>query len=70
MSVFGFSLLVILSLFASVFATYLALRNKGPAGMEFTAKDLFEITISIRDDNVTVNIFINICVCNVSYEKL
>lgn len=35
-------------LFASVFATYLALKNKGPAGMpaEFTTQNLFELPLA------------------------
>ncbi|MET4559333.1 MULTISPECIES: cytochrome c oxidase subunit 3 [Lysinibacillus] len=33
-------------LFASLFATYLALKNKGPAGMEFTTQDLFELPLA------------------------
>lgn len=35
-------------LFASVFATYLALKNKGPAGMsaEFTTQGLFELPLA------------------------
>ena len=33
-------------LFASVFATYLALKDQGPAGMEFAAKDLFELPLA------------------------
>ena len=33
-------------LFASVFATYLSLRNKGPAGMEFTTQSLFELPLA------------------------
>ncbi|MFC6038208.1 cytochrome (ubi)quinol oxidase subunit III [Paenisporosarcina macmurdoensis] len=32
-------------LFASLFATYLALKNKGPAGMEFTTQQLFELPL-------------------------
>lgn len=31
--------------FASLFATYLALKDKGPSGMEFTASDLFELPL-------------------------
>lgn len=33
-------------LFASLFATYLSLRNKGPAGMEFTTQGLFELPLA------------------------
>lgn len=33
-------------LFASLFATYLALKNKGPAGMAFTTQDLFELPLA------------------------
>ncbi len=33
-------------LFASVFATYLALKDQGPAGMEFTAQGLFELPLA------------------------
>ncbi|GAB0167324.1 cytochrome c oxidase subunit 3 [Lysinibacillus sp. CTST325] len=33
-------------LFASLFATYLALKNKGPAGMEFTTQGLFELPLA------------------------
>lgn len=33
-------------LFGSVFATYLALKDKGPAGMEFFAKDLFALDLA------------------------
>ena len=33
-------------LFASVFAAYLALKDQGPAGMEFTAKGLFELPLA------------------------
>ncbi|KMY29404.1 cytochrome c oxidase subunit 3 [Lysinibacillus xylanilyticus] len=33
-------------LFASLFATYLALKNKGPAGMEFTTQSLFELPLA------------------------
>lgn len=32
-------------LFASLFATYLALKNKGPSGMEFTTQGLFELPL-------------------------
>ncbi len=32
-------------LFASLFATYLALKNKGPDGMEFTTQQLFELPL-------------------------
>ncbi|MGE6487862.1 cytochrome (ubi)quinol oxidase subunit III [Paenisporosarcina sp. NPDC076898] len=31
--------------FASLFATYLALKNKGPSGMEFTTQGLFELPL-------------------------
>jgi len=31
--------------FASLFATYLALKNKGPSGMEFTTEGLFELPL-------------------------
>lgn len=33
-------------LFASVFATYLSLRNKGPAGMQFSSESLFELPLA------------------------
>ncbi|MEK4228613.1 cytochrome (ubi)quinol oxidase subunit III [Solibacillus sp. FSL H8-0538] len=33
-------------LFASLFATYLALKNKGPAGMEFSTQSLFELPLA------------------------
>ena len=33
-------------LFGSVFATYLALKDKGPAGMEFSAKSLYELDMA------------------------
>lgn len=33
-------------LFASVFATYLSLKDKGPAGMEFSAEGLFELPLA------------------------
>jgi cytochrome c oxidase subunit 3 len=33
------------TLFASLFATYLALKNKGPSGMEFTTQELFELPL-------------------------
>jgi cytochrome c oxidase subunit III len=33
-------------LFASVFATYIALKDHGPAGMEFFAKDLYELPLA------------------------
>lgn len=33
-------------LFASLFATYISLRNKGPAGMEFTSQELFELPLA------------------------
>lgn len=33
-------------LFASLFATYLALKNKGPAGMEFSTQELFELPLA------------------------
>lgn len=33
-------------LFASLFATYLALKNSGPAGMEFSTKTLFELPLA------------------------
>jgi len=33
-------------LFASVFATYLALKDQGPVGMEFAAKDLYELPLA------------------------
>lgn len=33
-------------LFASVFATYIALKDHGPAGMEFAAKDLYELPLA------------------------
>lgn len=32
-------------LFASLFATYLALKNKGPAGMEFSTQELYELPL-------------------------
>ena len=32
-------------LFASLFATYLALKNKGPAGMEFTTQELYQLPL-------------------------
>src|SRR3954454_3349812 len=32
-------------LFASLFATYLALKNKGPSGMEFSTQTLFELPL-------------------------
>jgi cytochrome c oxidase subunit 3 len=32
-------------LFASLFATYLALKNKGPSGMEFTTQELYELPL-------------------------
>ncbi|MEK4285644.1 MULTISPECIES: cytochrome (ubi)quinol oxidase subunit III [Ureibacillus] len=33
-------------LFASLFATYISLRNKGPAGMQFTSQELFELPLA------------------------
>lgn len=33
-------------LFASLFATYLSLKDKGPAGMEITAKELFGLDLA------------------------
>ena len=33
-------------LFASLFATYLALKDSGPAGMEFSTKKLFELPLA------------------------
>ncbi|MEK5184250.1 cytochrome (ubi)quinol oxidase subunit III [Solibacillus sp. FSL R5-0691] len=33
-------------LFASVFATYIALKDSGPAGMEFSAKELYELPLA------------------------
>ncbi|WP_431029359.1 cytochrome c oxidase subunit 3 [Lysinibacillus sp. LZ02] len=33
-------------LFASLFATYLALKDQGPAGMEFSAKGLYELPLA------------------------
>jgi cytochrome c oxidase subunit III len=33
-------------LLASVFATYIALKDHGPAGMEFFAKDLYELPLA------------------------
>ncbi|BDH61016.1 cytochrome B oxidoreductase [Lysinibacillus sp. PLM2] len=33
-------------LFASVFATYLSLKDRGPAGMEFSAADLFGLELA------------------------
>ncbi|MEG0258493.1 MAG: cytochrome (ubi)quinol oxidase subunit III [Lysinibacillus sp.] len=33
-------------LFASLFATYLALKNKGPAGMKFSTQELFELPLA------------------------
>ncbi|WP_342471165.1 cytochrome (ubi)quinol oxidase subunit III [Ureibacillus sp. FSL K6-3587] len=33
-------------LFASLFATYISLRNRGPAGMEFTSQELFELPLA------------------------
>lgn len=33
-------------LFASVFATYIALKDSGPAGMTFFAKDLYELPLA------------------------
>ena len=33
-------------LFASVFATYIALKNKGPAGMEFSTQSLYELPLA------------------------
>ncbi|QCR31680.1 cytochrome (ubi)quinol oxidase subunit III [Lysinibacillus sp. SGAir0095] len=35
-----------ITLFASVFATYLSLKDKGPAGMEFSAASLFELPLA------------------------
>jgi cytochrome c oxidase subunit 3 len=32
-------------LFASLFATYLALKNRGPSGMEFSTQELFELPL-------------------------
>ena len=32
-------------LFATLFATYLALKNKGPAGLEFSTQELFELPL-------------------------
>ncbi len=32
-------------LFASLFATYLALKNKGPEGMEFTTQELYQLPL-------------------------
>ncbi|PUB18056.1 cytochrome c oxidase subunit 3 [Paenisporosarcina sp. OV554] len=33
------------TLFASLFATYLALKNKGPEGMEFTTQELYQLPL-------------------------
>lgn len=33
-------------LFASLFATYLALKDQGPAGMTFSAKELYELPLA------------------------
>lgn len=33
-------------LFASLFATYLALKDHGPAGMKFSAKELYELPLA------------------------
>ncbi|AMW98309.1 cytochrome (ubi)quinol oxidase subunit III [Rummeliibacillus sp. G93] len=33
-------------LFATLFATFLALKNKGPSGMEFTTQNLFELPLA------------------------
>ena len=33
-------------LFASVFATYIALKNKGPAGMEYSTQTLYELPLA------------------------
>ena len=33
-------------LFASLFATYLALKNSGPAGMKFSTQELFELPLA------------------------
>ena len=32
-------------LFATLFATYLALKNRGPAGLEFSTQELFELPL-------------------------
>ena len=32
-------------LFATLFATYLALKNKGPSGFEFSTQELFELPL-------------------------
>ncbi|AOV08377.1 MULTISPECIES: cytochrome (ubi)quinol oxidase subunit III [Sporosarcina] len=32
-------------LFATLFATYLALKNKGPAGLEFSTQELYELPL-------------------------
>ena len=33
-------------LFASLFATYIALKNQGPAGMEYSTKSLYELDLA------------------------
>ncbi|GEK32671.1 cytochrome (ubi)quinol oxidase subunit III [Kurthia sibirica] len=33
-------------LFATLFATYLALKDKGPSGMKFTSQELFELPLA------------------------
>lgn len=56
-------------LFASLFATYLALKNKGPPYGILNTK-LIRASTSIHDDNVTINVIFNVSLCNVPYEEL
>ena len=56
-------------LFASLFATYLALKDRVPNGDAALAKDLFELPFDICGNNAFINKLFNKCLCDVSYEK-
>ncbi len=56
-------------LFASLFATYLALKDKVPSPEHAFAKDLFELPFTFVNDHAFINKFVNKCLCNVSYEE-
>ena len=56
-------------LFASLFATYLALKDKVPNGDAALAKDLFELTFDFCSNHAVINKLFNKCLCHVSYEK-
>ncbi len=57
-------------LFASLFATYLALKDKVPSADHALAKDLFDMPLTFAAYNAPVNKFFDKCIRDVSYEKL